>query len=56
MKFKLQLAFLAVIAVALTLAPATAQAGTRGAQRAHGHQFHDRTPHVHEHGAHSHHS
>jgi hypothetical protein len=56
MNFKLQLALLAVITAVFALAPSAAQAGTRGMQHAHAHQFHDRTPRVHDHGAHSHRS
>jgi len=56
MKLNLQLALLALIAAVFALAPSVAQAGTRGVQHTHAHQFHDRTPRVHEHGAHSHRS
>jgi hypothetical protein len=54
MKLNLQLALLALIAAVFALAPSVAQAGTRGVQRAHAHQFHDHTPHVHDHSARSH--
>jgi hypothetical protein len=56
MKFNLQLALVTLVAAVLAMTPSVAQAGTRGAQHAHAHQFHDRTPHVHEHGARSHRS
>jgi len=54
MKSKYYAVFASLVIAAMTLAPSVAQASTPGIH-AHSHLVHDRTPHVHDHGSHSHH-
>jgi len=56
MKMKYKLALASLVMALMTLVPSAAHASTPGVTHSHSHQSHDRTPHVHQHGATSHHS
>jgi hypothetical protein len=56
MKFKCQFTLGAMVLALMTIVPSVAQASTPSASHTHAHLFHDRTPRVHDHGTHAHHS
>jgi len=54
MRFLYQLMLTALVITAMTLMPNAANASTQSMNHVPSHLVHDRTPHVHSHGSHSH--
>jgi hypothetical protein len=56
MKLNYRFALAAIALFMMALAPSAANAAPHGAGHMHSLLFHDRSPHVHSHGSHPHHS